>query len=82
MNTTPMDSPQILLIDDNPNDRLLAIRQLKQEFPKLQVIEIGEPTHFEGVLDSRRFNFVITDYCLRWTTGLDILQTVKHHFPY
>lgn len=77
-----MDSPQVLLIDDNPNDRLLAIRQLEQEFSELKVIEIGESTNLQQLLNDYSFNLVITDYRLRWTTGLDILHTVKHQYPH
>lgn len=82
MTMASMDSLQILLIDDNPNDRLLAIRQLEQEFSELQVIEIGESTNLQQLLTTYSFNLVITDYRLRWTTGLDILHAVKHQSPH
>ncbi|MEQ9481220.1 hypothetical protein [Coleofasciculus sp. F4-SAH-05] len=37
------DNPvRILLIDDNPDDRMLALRRLEQEFEQLQSKEITD----------------------------------------
>lgn len=72
---------RLLLIDDNPDDRTLARRKLEQELAHLQVHEITDAAQFEQALEQGNFDLVITDYRLRWTDGLSILQAVKNHYP-
>jgi len=72
---------KILLIDDNPDDRALALRKLKQEFSTLQATEISSAPELERELTRREFDLVITDYQLLWINGLDVLQKVKAHHP-
>ena len=72
---------RILLVDDDPNDRLLAIRELKQEFPAVDIREALTWQEFEQHLQNNVFDIVITDYDLRWSTGLDILRAVKEQYP-
>lgn len=73
---------RILVIDDNPADRRLVIRQLEQQFSQLQVREILEATTLAEALEDNSFDAVVTDYQLRWTTGLEVLQAVKQRYPY
>jgi CheY-like chemotaxis protein len=54
---------RILLIDDNPSDRILAIRELRREFPNLQVEEIIEVEGLERAVEQGNFDLVITDSC-------------------
>ncbi|WP_036267291.1 ATP-binding response regulator [Mastigocoleus testarum] len=70
-----------LLIDDNPNDRMLALRELKEQFFQVKTTQVSNSREFAQVLEQKNFNFVITDYQLRWTTGLDILRTIKKKYP-
>jgi signal transduction histidine kinase/CheY-like chemotaxis protein len=72
----------LLLIDDNQDDRALAIRELKQEFPELQVEEATDIEMFQHALDRGQFNCVITDYHLRWSDGLEVLRAVKSRYPH
>ncbi len=73
-----MDTPlRILLIDDNPNDRLLIIRELSQEFKNIQVDQITDQATFEKRLGEDNFDIVITDYQLCWSDGLSILNAIK-----
>jgi hypothetical protein len=39
----------ILLIDDNPDDRALAIRTLRHDDPALRVAEIASSDHRRGL---------------------------------
>ncbi len=71
----------ILLIDDNPQDRLLVVRSLEQEFPTLQVEEIIKSEDFDSALEIGQFDLVITDYQLRWSDGLFVLRAVKSRYP-
>ena len=74
-----MTKPKALIIDDNPSDRALALRELKKLFPQLQYEEIIDENSFATALERDDFNLVITDYQLRWTTGIDILNRIKKH---
>ncbi len=71
---------RIVLVDDNPSDRLLAIRELNQEFAELQIEEVTDQANFEAALTLDRPDLVITDYQLRWGDGLQVLRAVKARF--
>lgn len=70
-----------LLIDDDQNDRILTTRELNREFTDLRITEIAKESDLESVLASNRFDLVITDYQLRWSTGLVILRKIKSRYP-
>jgi PAS domain S-box-containing protein len=72
---------RILLIDDSPDDRTLALRVLEEEFPELQAREIENNQAFSKAMEDGAFDLIITDYRLRWTTGLDILRSLKDRYP-
>ena len=72
---------RILLIDDNPNDRLIATRELKQTFSDLEVQAIGDPKSLEQALAEGSFDAVVTDYRLLWSDGLKVLAAVKALYP-
>lgn len=71
----------LLIIDDNPDDRTLAIREIKKEFNNLTINEIKNSSEFHEALESGDFDLVITDYRLRWTTGLEVLKKIKSQYP-
>ncbi|RCJ15186.1 hypothetical protein A6S26_07580 [Nostoc sp. ATCC 43529] len=71
----------ILIIDDNPNDRFMIIREMRREFPDVEIEEVGEPEKFEQALAAGRFDLTITDYQLRWNNGLEILHLLKNRYP-
>jgi PAS domain S-box-containing protein len=75
------DQLRILLIDDNPDDRRLAIRELRREFPDVQLEEVTDAKGFSQALEAGGFDLVITDYHLHWTDGLKVLNTVKVRYP-
>ena len=76
-----MTKLKALIIDDNSSDRALALRELKKLFPLLQYQEIIDEASFAEALKKDNFNLVITDYQLRWTTGLAILDRIKEQKP-
>ena len=71
---------RVLLIDDNPDDRLLALRELRREFPHIQALEISNARELAIGLETN-YDLVVTDFQLRWTDGLAVLRAVKHRFP-
>lgn len=72
---------RILLIDDNPDDRTLVVRELRREFPDLYIEQVAETEGFNHALAEDNFALVITDYQLRWTDGLTVLRTIKNRWP-
>ncbi|MBD2026162.1 response regulator [Leptolyngbya sp. FACHB-711] len=72
---------QLLLIDDNRSDRLLVLRELQREFEQLNVQEIISSGEFNRAVRQGDFDAVITDFQLRWTTGLEILEAIKERYP-
>lgn len=77
-----MTSPlRILLIDDNRSDRALVLRELQREFDLLDVQEITSSGELNRAIAAGNFDAVVTDFELRWTTGLDILEMVKQRYP-
>ncbi|MGH7396493.1 MAG: response regulator [Candidatus Rokuibacteriota bacterium] len=75
------DEFRILLVDDNPDDRLLIRRALTREFPDLALTEVGDPAGLARALDDGPFDLVITDYGLGFTDGLALLDTLKAQWP-
>jgi signal transduction histidine kinase len=72
---------RLLLIDDNPDDRLLAHRALSREIPDLEIREIGSRAALEAALAAGDFDTVVTDYQLKWWDGLSVLREVKVRCP-
>jgi hypothetical protein len=73
--------PNILVIDDNPTDRLLVIRGLEREFTELQVTEIINTKTLEQAIAKGGFDVVITDYQLGWNDGISVVKQLKSHYP-
>jgi len=70
---------RILLIDDNPDDRVLVMRALKKEFD-IEVEQIKDPEGFNKALKKGNFDIVITDYQLKWDNGIHILEKIKSRY--
>ncbi len=73
---------KILIVDDNPNDRLLMMRLLAKEFSEVQCSEATTAATFSDVMEHFDFDAVVTDYDIRWANGLDILRRVRERDPY
>ncbi|MRG98524.1 sensor histidine kinase [Polyangium spumosum] len=73
---------RFLVLDDNPDDRLMAIRFLRQEFPDAAVDEVFDRPGFDGALARGGYDAVVTDYMMQWTDGLQVLEHIKDHWPY
>lgn len=75
------DDPYTLIIDDNPDDRALVVRELRRALPNFRVLEVADPKSFSSVLEAAAADLVITDFHLRWSNGLDVLRSVKTRWP-
>lgn len=72
---------RILILDDNPDDRTLALRSLERDIPGLQPIEVLDMAGLEAMLDQDGFDAVVTDFQLHWTDGLTVLRAVRARYP-
>lgn len=72
---------RILVIDDNPDDRQLEMREVFALFPEAEVLELTNFAAFEVALDAATPDLVLTDLDLRWANGREVLQAVKARYP-
>ncbi|MHB1560221.1 MAG: PAS domain S-box protein [Isosphaeraceae bacterium] len=72
---------RLLLVDDNAEDRLLAIRVLRRDIPKLDVNEIGDAEGFRRALERDGFEAAVTDYRLHWSDGIAVLEALRSRYP-
>jgi PAS domain S-box-containing protein len=68
---------RVLVIDDNPDDRLLAARELRRGFPDASLVEVDSAGEFDAALSEARPDLVVTDYQMGWMDGLNVLRRVK-----
>ncbi|MBD1997280.1 GAF domain-containing protein [Leptolyngbya sp. FACHB-541] len=72
---------RLLLVDDSPDDRLQVIHILRREFPGLQVEQVNDSDSLHQALMMDGFDIAITDYRLRWTDGISVLEKIKYRYP-
>jgi DNA-binding response OmpR family regulator len=70
-----------LLIDDNPDDRVLVRRELERHFPELQIEDIRAELDLRRALAVEAVDLVVTDFQLRWSNGIEVLERIKQRFP-
>jgi len=68
-----------LIVDDNPADRALLARELRAAFAGIELVEAGTPAAFEAAMAGPPFDAAVTDYHLRWATGLDVLRRIRSY---
>jgi len=71
-----------LVLDDNPHDRQLTLRELRKEFPDVEALEPLDDGEFREALIKAPFDIVVTDFNLKWANGLDIVRAVKEARPH
>jgi|GEM_PF-1235677 len=73
----------VYIIDDNPDDRELERRQVVEVFPEAETREFSEAAEFEAALAAGAPEpaLVVTDYQLKWSTGIEVVKRSKARFP-
>lgn len=71
----------ILLVDDNPDDRLLVTRELSRTLADVKVKPVANAQQLDQAMIEGGFDLVITDYQLCWSTGLAVLTLIKAFYP-
>jgi signal transduction histidine kinase/DNA-binding response OmpR family regulator len=72
----------ILIVDDNPNDRLIVVRELGKTFGELEVKVAIDNQTLTAALADGNLDLVITDYQLYWSNGLKVLELVRASYPH
>ncbi len=76
-----MSPVRVLLIDDNPENRLTAIQELAREFPDLLPVEAEDEASFQAALDGERADLVVAKNQMAWATGPDIFRQARERWP-
>lgn len=71
-----------LVLDDNPFDRQLTLRELRKEFANLEAVEPLDDGEFRTALRDAAFDIVITDFNLQWANGVEVTRAVKDARPH
>ena len=79
--SVPPGSPRVLLIDDNPDDRALVQRELLKDFPDAQTFQVSTQAQLEAAIAEPGLDLIITDFHLRWSTGLEVLKRIRSRDP-
>lgn len=72
----------ILIVDDDPDFRMLAARALRREFPDAEMLEAGNAAALDAAL--RRpgtLRLLVSDLSLNWADGFEVLARVRAVHP-
>lgn len=72
---------RVLVVDDNPQDRRLVIRELRKGFPAAIILEAINQKQLDAHLAAGDFDVVVTDFHLQWSDGIRVLKEVKKRAP-
>ncbi|MBO8131615.1 MAG: response regulator [Candidatus Marinimicrobia bacterium] len=72
---------KILLIDDNPDDRIIARKYIIQELREIEITDVRNREEYKKAIKNFDYNVVITDYKLNWGDGLEVLKEIKRINP-
>jgi signal transduction histidine kinase len=76
-----LEGARVLLVDDDPQDRQLAARELRQMAPGIDIQDVRTEGELTAALDGNAFDIAVTDYQLQWSTGLEVLKRIKEVHP-
>ncbi len=71
---------KFLLIDDDPTESSLTKKTLLDKFVEVQIVEVSEHDQLESILSQADFDLVISEYRLRWTTGLMLFRQIRDRY--
>ena len=72
---------RLLIVDDDPNDLELCLRNLKKSDLAYEAVTAGTREDFVRHLRDRDFDVVLTDYRMKGWTGIDALSIVRETQP-
>jgi two-component sensor histidine kinase len=72
---------EILLVDDNPDDRSLARRGLEQGITGTRITEAGTSATLDAALADTVPDVAVIDYALGWADGLEVFRRIRAVHP-
>jgi len=72
---------RILLVDEDPHDRALALLVLRKALPEAEVHEVAEAVALVQPLAAGRYTAVVTECRLSWAEGPRVLEALRGRFP-
>jgi CheY-like chemotaxis protein len=74
-------SLQVLLVDDNAVNLLVARMMLKKCFPKANIVEASSGPIALEKLNTTNFDLVLMDMVMPEMDGMQVTQALRHNFP-
>jgi|GEM_PF-6777886 len=68
---------RVLIVDDNPADRALVVREVRRDNPDAEIAEAGTPAELDAALAGDRLSLGIFDYSIGWTNGVEVLKRMR-----
>lgn len=78
--TPPHRRRRVLLLDDDPGDRALAVRLLEGELD-VDVVPVADGVAFAAQLTRGEFDAAVCELRISWGDMADALDVVRHHRP-
>jgi diguanylate cyclase (GGDEF)-like protein/PAS domain S-box-containing protein len=75
------DTINVLLIDDNDEDRARIVRVVTTDVAPVELLEVSDHVGFYQALQENRFQLVITEQDLHWSSGQEVVTAVKSLRP-
>ena len=72
-----VNRPRILLVDEDPQDRALAVLVLARDLDKPNVVEVGSANEFAVAVARGAYDVVVTEQELSWSDGIDVVETLQ-----
>src|SRR5690242_18339070 len=73
---------RVVIADDDPDFRKLAIRALRREFEPAEYVEVADAEALDQALGAgQKPGLLVSDFSLNWTDGFDVLRAVRQTAP-
>lgn len=77
----PSEPVRLLLIDEDPQDRRLALRSIEPAFPGIEVTEVVDSASFARALEDA-CDIALIESQLLWTDGIRAFRLLRKRHPY
>ena len=72
---------RVLVIDENPRDRVQIEEAARQAFPGSRTEAVSDPSQLDRILDAGEFDMVVADHRPSWIDAFRVLARVRERNP-